>query len=758
MKEKSLFKVIARKGGLRRTSEIRTPERLLSILYLDDALWTATGVDIEYLSMDKRFLTYLDSDSNSRILCGEARDAIRYLEACHRNLANACTGTTSLHLTDIRDDTAEAQALSAAIRRMHSVMQACSDSIDYSGGSSACADSERERITAENGTGNTPVSLADVELCKRILKNRPVSSDGVVLPDAADNPVLYNFLEEIIRSVGGEPHPGGALGVTIPEIEEFLEEARLRLEWMEKVDQDPGIMILGSDTAAAFESWERVRPGIADYFELDALVSVDPSLATEAAKIPLAAYIRALQEDPDKPAKAAVASRAAAPLAFPDGKGVLSLDAVRDPAHTTLVTAAFKLAGRLLDRSSEALNQMSREDFHKLDLVFAPYRSWLASEGGTRLAHLSTAMLGTLTAETLVASARELVGERGAAALAADDIRTVERFLLFTRDLVPFLNNFVVFPYLYDPVITAAFEAGSFIADGRRFSFSVRVRDIAKHKVSANYSRMYVMYLEVYIGLKAAYRVAVPVTTGSQGRLYKGKHGLFREPDGTERDAVIVDLLENPISTLETLGMPFRKAYKTVASRMEEMSKKAEDRLARSAADRTDAALSAELKAPTTEPATPAAGDQEAPGARMGKSGSAAGNAATSASRSRSTGMQTGAFGGLLAGGSIAIAALGSSFAFISKTLSEMSSGAVLITLGALLAAILVPVLASALFKLAARDLAPLLEASGMAMNQSVRLSRSQARAFTVSPKRMRSHHLRFPQLHGHDRTRHEGP
>lgn len=754
MKEKSLFKVIAGKGGLRRTSEIRTPERLLSILHLDDALWTATGVDIEYLSMDKGFLTYLDSDSNGRILCGEARDAIRYLAACHRNLANACTSTASLHLTDIRDDTAEAQALSDAIRRMHSVIRACSDSMDYSGISSACADSDRERITEDTLASNTPVSLTEVELCKRILKNRPVSSDGVVLPDAADNPVLYNFLEEIIRSVGGEPHPGGTFGVTIPEIEEFLEEARLRLEWLGKVDHDPGIMILGSETASAFACWERVRPGIADYFELDALVSVDPSLAIEAAKIPLAAYIRALEEEPDNPARAATASRAAAPLAVPDGTGVLILDTVRDPAHNAQIASAFRFAGRLLNRSPEALSQMSRDEFAKLDLIFAPYRTWLASEGGTRLAHLSTEMLGILTSETLVASARELVGERGAAALAADDIRTVERFLLFTRDLVPFLNNFVVFPYLYDPVITAAFEAGSFIADGRRFSFSVRVRDIAKHKVSANYSRMYVMYLEVYIGLKAAYRVAVPVTTGSQGRLYKGKHGLFREPDGTERDAVIVDLLENPISTLETLGMPFRKAYKTVASRMEEMSKKAEDRLARSAADRTDAALSSELKAPTSESALPAAGDQEAPGTRIAKPG----NAATSASRSRSTGLQTGAFGGLLAGGSIAIAALGSSFAFISKTLSEMSSGAVLITLGALLAAILVPVLASALFKLAARDLAPLLEASGMAMNQSVRLSRSQARAFTVSPKRMRSHYIRFPQLHGHDKTRHAGP
>jgi hypothetical protein len=713
MREKSLFKVIAKKGGLRRASEIKTPERLLSILHLDDALWTATGVDIEYLAMDKRFLSYLDSDGNGRILCGEARNAIRYLDACLCHLDSAFARTESLSLADIRSDTADAQGLAAAILRMHSVLQACSDTED---------------------SANITVTLAKVELCRLILRDRPVSSDGVVLPDAADDPDLRGFLEEIIRSVGGEPHPGGALGVTVPEIEEFLEEARLRLAWIEQAGNEK-IMVLGSDTATAYSCWEGVKTRLADYFELDALVSVDPSLALEAAKIPLEAYLRALAGEPDRPAKAASTSRASVPLAVPDGKGVLSLDTVRDPVAVTHVAEAFRVASMVFHGSSALPGRMSREDFLLTDRSFDPYRAWLGSEGGRRLAHLTLEQLVTLTSDRLVASARELVGDRGAAALAADDIRTVERFLLFKRDLVPFLNNFVVFPYLYDPVITAAFEAGSFIADGRRFSFSVRVKDIAKHKVSANYSRMFVMYLEVYIAGKPAYRVAVPVTTGSQGRLYKGKHGLFREPDGTERDAVIVDLLENPISTLETLGMPFRKAYKTVASRMEEVSRKAEERLARSAVERTDAALSTELRpvdAGTTAQATILQEDAAARTARPGGS-------AASAARSRGTNMQPGTFGGLLAGGSIAVAALGSSFAFISKTLSEMSGGAVLATLGALIAAILVPVLASALLKLAARDLAPLLEASGLAMNRSVRLSRSQARAFTVSPKRMRA-------------------
>ena len=319
MKEKSLFKVIAKKGSLRKTSEIKTSERLLSILHLDDALWTATGVDIEYLSMDKRFLSYLDSDSNGRILCGEARSAIRYLASCLLDLATAFDKTDILSPADIRTDTQEAKELAEAIQRMDSVIQACSDNPDSSKTNSVCHDN-KSAVLADDGN-KLDVSLATVEVCKRILRDRPVSADGVVLPGAADDPVLRGFLEEIIRSVGGELHPGGTLGVSIPEIDEFLEEARLRLEWLDKGDQNTAIMILGSDTAGAYAHWNAIRSRIADYFELDGLIAIDPSLAQQAAKIPLEAYIRALAEEPDTAAHAAAISRAAAPLAIPDGKG-----------------------------------------------------------------------------------------------------------------------------------------------------------------------------------------------------------------------------------------------------------------------------------------------------------------------------------------------------------------------------------------------------------------------------------------------------
>ena len=136
---------------------------------------------------------------------------------------------------------------------------------------------------------------------------------------------------------------------------------------------------------------------------------------------------------------------------------------------------------------------------------------------------------------------------------------------------------------------------------------------------------------------------------------------------------------------------------------------------------------SAPSAAGAAAPGSASAGLQAKPGVRPAAAGGAPG-----------VGGMAG-MGGMVASGGIAVAALGSSFAFIGKTLSEMSLRALLATFGALAAAILLPVLISALSKLSSRDLSPLLEASGMAMNRRIRLTRAQARAFTVNPRRSRS-------------------
>ena len=90
--------------------------------------------------------------------------------------------------------------------------------------------------------------------------------------------------------------------------------------------------------------------------------------------------------------------------------------------------------------------------------------------------------------------------------------------------------------------------------------------------------------------------------------------------------------------------------------------------------------------------------------------------------------------GGLLAGGGIALAALGSSAAFVVKTFASLTWQSTLAGILAAVAAVAVPASLVAHLKLRRRDLSAIPKASGWAINARMRLTRRQADYFTCVP------------------------
>jgi Flp pilus assembly pilin Flp len=84
--------------------------------------------------------------------------------------------------------------------------------------------------------------------------------------------------------------------------------------------------------------------------------------------------------------------------------------------------------------------------------------------------------------------------------------------------------------------------------------------------------------------------------------------------------------------------------------------------------------------------------------------------------------------------GSLALAALGSSFAFIGSTLADLKSAQVMTILCVGLAVVLIPVVIIAAIKLHRRNLSGILEASGWAINARMRLSTRLARRLAPAP------------------------
>ena len=93
-----------------------------------------------------------------------------------------------------------------------------------------------------------------------------------------------------------------------------------------------------------------------------------------------------------------------------------------------------------------------------------------------------------------------------------------------------------------------------------------------------------------------------------------------------------------------------------------------------------------------------------------------------------------GASAAQLAGGGVALAALGSSVAFIAQTFARLNLKIILATIVVLVLAMIVPAAIATYYKLSKRDLSAILEGSGWGVNARMKLTRKQARTFTYRP------------------------
>jgi hypothetical protein len=166
--------------------------------------------------------------------------------------------------------------------------------------------------------------------------------------------------------------------------------------------------------------------------------------------------------------------------------------------------------------------------------------------------------------------------------------------------------------------------------------------------------------------------------------------------DGSQWFATVVHIADNPISLVEAMMEPFKRLGKAVTQKVESITQAAEKKLELSGGE---AVSQIQSSTPAPAPAAPQAS------------------------------------GNMLAGGGIAIAAVGSSLAFITKIFSELQPTGVVKGLAFAILAVLIPSSIIAWLRLRKRDLSVLLEGADWAVNSRMRLNATQCQAFTQKPK-----------------------
>ncbi|RYZ35199.1 MAG: kinesin, partial [Myxococcaceae bacterium] len=199
------------------------------------------------------------------------------------------------------------------------------------------------------------------------------------------------------------------------------------------------------------------------------------------------------------------------------------------------------------------------------------------------------------------------------------------------------------------------------------------------------------------------YEVAVPVTAGRSTELVVGKRGVFYDVDGVESDAIVTQVVRQPVSLWESMTMPFMRIGAFISGKVEKLAASGEKEFDSTLEHGYTQAVVVPPAgaAPAAAPAAPAAGG----------------------------------LAGVLAAGGIAFAALGSSLAFILTQVKSLTLVDVITAATILAIVVMAPAGLLGWMKLRRRNLALLLEGSGWALNDRLMLTPGVATLITRRPK-----------------------
>ena len=646
-------RMIFRNYGGNYQLEIETIEDLKKVLDLHDARWAASSVPIYGLNCDDRFLEMMDTDNNDRVRPDEVRDAIHWLLTILKNHDCLLEGTEILKLEDLDRENSEAQKINDSAKLVLSNL----------------GDSLAEEITLEQ-----------VRSLQKIKSNAASNGDGIIPPEATDDEDLANFIQTIMDTVGAVEDISGKQGVNIELLEKFLKASEEFLQWKTRGEVSisaagRGIRPWGGETPDAWKMIEAIDAKIEEYFTQCEMIAFDE----RSAKSML--LTDGELKELNFADSAVMANRLGeAPLSTPNAEGKLDLTGYLNPLYEKQLK---QLQEKVLYRALSSSTQLTREDWQQVKTIFAEYAAWYSDEIKNGFEDKDSELIQKYQRPEYADRLKELAQKDKEVADELEEISNVEKLILYKRWMLEFVNNCVSFPALYNPERNALLEMGKLIIGGRVMTFTVDVKDRAKHKKVAKDSLLYLLYLEIsrFSDQSKKFEVAAAVTSGNAQGFYLGKRGIFYTPDGTIWDAVIVDIVENPVSLTESAKEPFKKIGQLISKQVEKFT----------------AAQQKKIESAVVSPT------------------------ATSAMRD------------LLLGGGIAISAMGSSIAYITKTFSETDLSFIKIIYGLLgiLAVIIIPSIFLGWLRLRRRNMSTVLEASGWAVNLRMRLSGNLGRLFT---------------------------
>ena len=647
-------------GGVPRV-KITTGEDIAHLAELDPKMWTVLSCPVKGLEISDKSLGYIDVDADGKIRINDVVATSQWLTGVLKNKDLILEGVDSVDIEQINQENEAGRKLYASAKQ----------------------------ALANLGKEGSVITLADIADVAAIFAKTRFNGDGVIIEASADDADEKAAIAAAVATVGGVLDRSGVQGVDAAKIEAFYGALAAYAAWNDAAVEAP----YGADTDAAIAAYNALDAKVKDFFVRSKLAAFSPdSTASLDVQTSLISAISAenLTGKTDE--------IAAYPIARVTGKAEIDLAEPVNPAWA----AQFNTLKKVVLKDKKVLTE---EDWNAVGAQFAAYTAWKGAKAGAEVEGLGLEAVKTFLAQDKKAALLELVAKDAALSEEAANIALVDKFLHLMRDFYRLLRNFVTFYDFYDrdQKTLAIFQSGTLIIDQRSCRFCMKVLDMAKHNATAAPCGMYLLYCDCTTKSKpGVLQIVAAMTVGEVGDLFVGKNAIYYDNDGVEWDAVVTKIVDNPVSVGQAFWSPYRRMAKTV-----------EDLIGKKAAEK-DAKMMDKANAQINA-APDAMAKKDAPA-----DAPADGSAAPAAVKPP---FDIAKFAGIFAAIGMALGMIGSALVALFTGLAALKWWELLMVFIGLMLMVSGPAMVLAWLKLRRRNITPLLNANGWAINASSKIS-----------------------------------
>ncbi len=415
-----------------------------------------------------------------------------------------------------------------------------------------------KQIIENLGLEKDNISVADVSDSLAIFAKTKFNGDGVITENSADDEALKALIKTVIGCMGGVADRSGEQGIDTDKIEAFYAALADFKAWKEAGDADKAnIFPYGDDTAAALAAVMAVKDKVEDFFMRCKLASFN----TDSAAV-LDVSSAKIGEISGNNLAASTNEIATYPLARVNAEHRLPLGNEVNPAWAGAIACLKKL---VIDKEYKNAEYLTEDQWFGIVAKFNAYNAWMGAKAGAAVEGLGYAAVVKTLEENKKEALLDLVAQDKALESKSNDIDSVDKLLHLYKDFYTLLTNFVTFSDFYSRDKKAIFQAGTLYIDERACDLCLRVTDMGTQGTMAPLSNMYILYCDCTCKSKpGTMTIAAVVTDGDVGSIMVGKNGVFYDRDGLGWNAVVTKIVENPISIRQAFWSPYRKMAKSV--------------------------------------------------------------------------------------------------------------------------------------------------------------------------------------------------